>query len=145
MRHYTVETMRWNRFRTTYGDDYKLYVHFTVELTTNRLGIFRLNDDRLDRLKLIKQLSDINMSTKEITDYLNQNNIKTPKGLTDYPKLVWVTLFNTRSDDTLMMKSKKLLSHWCLYIGENTNDDVNKALNSGTKHEGITRRKFGYL
>ena len=77
----------------TYGDDYKLYVHFTVELTTNRLGIFRLNDDRLDRLKLIKQLSDSGMSTKEITDYLNQHNIKTPKGLTYYPKLVWMTLF----------------------------------------------------
>ena len=33
------------------------------------------------------------MSTKEITDYLNQHNIKTPKGLTYYPKLVWMTLF----------------------------------------------------
>ena len=51
-----------------------------------------MNDDRLDRLKLIKQLSDRRMSTEDITDYLNRNDIKTPKGLTYYPKLVWVTL-----------------------------------------------------
>ena len=87
-----LNQLRWNRFRMTYGDDYKLYVHFTVELTTNRLGIFRLNDDRLDRLKLIKHLLDSGMSNKEITEYLNRHNIKTPKGLAYYPKLVWVTL-----------------------------------------------------
>ena len=68
------------------------------------------------------------MPTKEITDYLNQNNIKIPKGLTHYPKLVWMTLFNTHSDDTPMMKSKELLSHWWLYIGESTNDDVKNSL-----------------
>ena len=62
------------------------------------------------------------MSTKEISDYLNQHNIKTPKGLTYYPKLVWVTLFKYKRrlqrefDDerikfteSLVVRSRKLL------------------------------------
>ena len=81
-----------------------------------------MNDDRLDRLKLIKQLSDRGMSTKEITEYLNYHNIKTPKGLTYYPKLVWVTLSKYKKrlqrefDDeqikfieSLVVRSRKLL------------------------------------
>ena len=81
-----------------------------------------MNDDRLDRLNLIKQLSDRGMSTKEITEYLNQHNIKTPKGLTYYPKLVWVTLFKYKrrlqrefnderinSTESLVVRSRKLL------------------------------------
>ena len=117
-----LNQLRWNRFRMTYGDDYKLYVHFTVELTTNRLGIFRLNDDRLDRLKLIKQLSDSGMSTKEITDYLNQHNIKTPKGLTYYPKLVWMTLFKYKrrlrrytNDEIQRVTESLVVQYWRKY------------------------------
>ena len=81
-----------------------------------------MNDDRLDRLKLIKHLSDSGMSNKEITEYLNRHNIKTPKGLAYYPKLVWATLmkykrrlqreFNDErinSTESLVVRTRKLL------------------------------------
>ena len=55
--------------------------------------MFGLDDYRLNRLKLIKSLSDEGMSTVEISEYLNYQNIQTPTGLSYYPKLVWMTLF----------------------------------------------------
>lgn len=41
-------------------------------------------------------LSNEGYSSKEISEYLNSQNIKTPKGLEYYPKLVWVSLFKYR-------------------------------------------------
>ena len=41
-------------------------------------------------------LSNEGYSSKEISEYLNSQNIKTPKGLDYYPKLVWVSLFKYR-------------------------------------------------
>lgn len=41
-------------------------------------------------------LSNDGYSSKEISEYLNSQNIKTPKGLEYYPKLVWVSLFKYR-------------------------------------------------
>ena len=113
---------RWNSFRIIYDDNYKLFFRYSCIIQTKRLGIFRLNDDRLDRLKWIKHLSDSGMSTKEISEYLNQHNIKTPRGLTYYPKLVWVTLFKykkrlqrefnderIKSTESLVVRTRKLL------------------------------------
>ena len=83
----------WNNFRIIYGDKYHLSFRYQALVQSKQLGVFGLDDYKLNRLKLIKSLSDDGMSTVEISDYLNQHNIKTPKGLTYYPKLVWMTLF----------------------------------------------------
>jgi len=108
----------WNSFRIIYGDKYKLFFRHSCTLQTKRLGIFGLNDDRLDRLKLIKQLADTGMSTVDITDYLNRHDIKTPKGLTYYPKLVWVTLSKYKkrlerndTDETLRHTESLVVAH----------------------------------
>jgi len=52
-----------------------------------------LGHHRLDKLELMNDLSNKGYSSKEISEYLNHNNIKTPKGLDYYPKLVWMSLF----------------------------------------------------
>ena len=41
-------------------------------------------------------LSKEGYSSKEISEYLNGQNIKTPKGFEYYPKLVWMSLFKYR-------------------------------------------------
>ena len=88
--------LRWNNLRITYGDNYKLFIRFNVLLETKRLSIIRLSEDRSQRLELMVRLSDEGYSNKEISDYLNRNNIRTPKGLKYYPSLVWSTLFKFR-------------------------------------------------
>ena len=43
-------------------------------------------------MKLIKSLSDEGKSSVEISDYLNGNNMRSPRGHQYTPKLVWMTL-----------------------------------------------------
>ena len=43
-------------------------------------------------MKLIKTLSDQGKSSVEICEYLNSNNMKSPRGYQYTPKLVWMTL-----------------------------------------------------
>ena len=51
-----------------------------------------MEQKRTDRLEFIKSLSDKGMNSVEISNYLNSNNMKSPKGLLYNPKLIWVTL-----------------------------------------------------
>ena len=81
----------WNRFRITYGE-YLFFIRFNVVVETKRLGIKNLSPYRLYRLELMDQLRSKGMSTKQISDFMNYNGIKTPKGLEYYPKLVWMSL-----------------------------------------------------
>jgi hypothetical protein len=66
---------------------------FEVKCTSQKLGIKRLNKVSEDKLKLMLMLSEeYGWDNRKITDFLNSNNIRTPKDLEYYPKLVWGTL-----------------------------------------------------
>ena len=66
---------------------------FEVKCKTQKLGIEPLNKTSEDKLKMIFVLSETyGWDNRKITDFLNSNNIRTPKGLEYYPKLVWGTL-----------------------------------------------------
>ena len=87
--------LRWNRFRITYSD-YRLFIRYNIIVETQRLSVVRIGQNRSDRLELMVRLSDEGYSNKEISEYLNRHNIRTPKGLEYYPNLVWSTLFKYR-------------------------------------------------
>jgi len=83
-----------------------------------------LEQKRSDRLELIKSMSDKGMSDKDISEYFNSNNIRSPKGCLYSPKLIWVTLkkYNKRlsrlkdfrivhSEENLCVVSSKNKSH----------------------------------
>ena len=72
--------------------------NISILFYTKSLSNVRLSDERLYRLNLIKSLSDMGLTTAEISDALNIRQIKTPRGLEYTPKIVWVTLkkFNDR-------------------------------------------------
>ena len=74
-----------------YGE-HKLFIKFNVVVETKRLSVYTLNPKRTDRLELIKTLSDKGFNSVKISDYLNERNLKSPKGHPYYPKLIWVTL-----------------------------------------------------
>ena len=81
----------WNNFRIIYGN-YKLFIKYRVVIETKKLSVFNLDPKRSNRLKLIKSLSDRGKSSVEISEYLNSNKMKSPRGHRYTPKLVWVTL-----------------------------------------------------
>lgn len=55
------------------------------------LSLNFLSQERTYRLSLIQSLNQKGMSDKEISKYLNENSIKTPRNLNYYPELVFVT------------------------------------------------------
>jgi len=64
-----------------------------VLIKTNRLGVFRIRNERLKRLELIYNLHKKGLSNKEISEHLNKNNLKTFRSNNVYtPKLIWMTL-----------------------------------------------------
>ena len=87
----------WNNLRITYGENYKLFIRFNILVETKRLSIIRLSEDRSRRLELMVRLSDEGYSNKEISEYLNRHNIRTPKGLEYYSNLVFGFAFLRQS------------------------------------------------
>jgi hypothetical protein len=79
----------WNKFRKIYGS-YRLYVKFQVIIETKQLSVKKVNPQREFKLKLIKSLSDVGWDTKRISNFLNNNKIKTFNGLRWTPKLVYM-------------------------------------------------------
>ena len=79
-----------------------------VLIETNRLGVFRIRNKRLKRLELIYSLHEKGLSNKEISEYLNNKNLKTFRTNDIYtPKLIWMTLkkYNIR----LLRKNDNIL------------------------------------
>tara|TARA_B100000809_G_C14653214_1_gene356734 strand:- start:56 stop:337 length:282 start_codon:yes stop_codon:yes gene_type:complete len=58
---------------------------------TLTLTVPRLSDDRLSRLHQIDDLYERGLNSREISDHLNQQGIKSPHGGSYTGKLVWVT------------------------------------------------------
>ena len=70
-----------------------MFFKFNVLVESKRLTVFRIGQNRLDRLELMKRLSEQGYSNKQISKYLNDRNIKTVRANKKYtPKDVWVGL-----------------------------------------------------
>ena len=106
---------QWNKFRITYSD-YKLFINFNVLIETNRLGVFRIRNERLKRLELIYSLYKKGLSNKEISEYLNNKNLKTFRTNNIYtPKLIWMTLKKYKIR-LLRNKDNIIQIKECLYV-----------------------------
>ena len=107
--------LQWNKFRITYSD-YKLFINFNVLIETNRLGVFRIGNKRLKRLELIYSLHKKGLSNKDISEYLNNKNLKTFRTNEVYtPKLIWMTLKKYKIR-LLRNKDNIIQIKECLYV-----------------------------
>ena len=81
-----------NRFRIT-DQILTFKFRFKFTLITKKLGVFSLNEDRFFRLELMNRLSEIGYSNKQISKFLNFNNIRKIRTDDQYTqKDVWVGL-----------------------------------------------------
>lgn len=62
-----------------------------IKVITKSLNIKDVSDDKEYRHQLIMDLHNDGYTDKEISDYLNNQNIKTPTGKDYYYELVFVT------------------------------------------------------
>ena len=107
--------LQWNKFRITYSE-YKLFLNFNVLIETNRLGVFRIRNERLKRLQLIYSLYKKGLNNKEISEYLNNKNFKTFRTNNIYtPKLIWMTLKKYKIR-LLRNKDNIIQIKECLYV-----------------------------
>ena len=85
-------------------------------IETNRLGVFRIRNERLKRLQLIYSLYKKVLSNKEISEYLNNKNIKTFRSKDIYTaKLIWMIL--KKYDIRLLRENDNILQiKECLYV-----------------------------
>lgn len=66
---------------------------FEVNCRFQSLGIFGLSEDRTQRLELMLLLQEnYKMNSVEISDFLNSNNIKTPRNKVYNHKIVWSSI-----------------------------------------------------
>ncbi len=85
-------------------------------IETNRLGVFRIRNERLKRLQLIYSLYKKGLSNKEISEYLNNKNFKTFRTNNIYtPKLIWMTLKKYKIR-LLRNKDNIIQIKECLYV-----------------------------
>tara|TARA_B100001063_G_C16406657_1_gene377454 strand:- start:150 stop:533 length:384 start_codon:yes stop_codon:yes gene_type:complete len=83
---------QWNRFKSTIFD-YKFYFRFQILIQTNKLGVFRIRNERLKRLELIYNFHKNGLTNKEICEYLTLRKLKTFRTKKEYtPKLIWGTI-----------------------------------------------------
>ena len=113
--HNPTNRSRWNKFRNTYSD-YKLFVNFNVTINTNKLSVFRIRNERLKRLEFIYSLYKKGLSNKEISEYLNNKNLKTFRTNNIYtPKLIWMTI---KKYKIRLLRNKEIIIQIkeCLYV-----------------------------
>ena len=85
-------------------------------IETNKLGVFHIRNERLKRLELIYSLHKNGLSNKDISEHLNNKNLKTFRTNDIYtPKLIWMTLKKfknrlMRNKDTIIQIKE------CLYV-----------------------------
>ena len=92
MHTYNHFCLQWNRFKSTIFV-YKFYFRFQIVIQTNKLGIFRIGNERLKRLELIYNLHTNGLTNKDICKYLSLRELKTFRTQKDYtPKLIWGTI-----------------------------------------------------
>jgi hypothetical protein len=66
---------------------------FEVNTRSQSLGIIGLSEDRTKRLELMLLLQEkYQMNSVEISDFLNSNNIKTPRNKIYNHKIVWSSI-----------------------------------------------------
>jgi len=97
--------LRWSKFKCTYLSQ-KTTLCFLVEIETRSLSICVLSDARIDRLTFLESLSEQGLSAKQIADYMNESNLKTPQGKYYYPELIFVTLAKFRRRKVRGIESK---------------------------------------
>ena len=115
--------LQWNRFKSTIFD-YKFYFRFQVIIQTNKLGVFRIGNERLKRLDLIYNLHKNGLTNIEICEYLSLKKLKTFRTKKEYtPKLIWGTIQKYKNR-LQRNKDKILFIRESLYVEKFRKDNI---------------------
>ena len=80
---------QWNKFRNIKCED--VDYGYDIKVVTQILTLKDIPEEQFKRLLLIETLYRKGLDSVQISDFLNNNHISTPTGLSYNPKLIWVT------------------------------------------------------
>ena len=82
--------LRWSNLEIIIQPSTKVFISNTLQILTDSLSLYFIEEKHKKLLDLIYDLSENqNLTSKEISDYLNDNGYKTVRGNSEfYPKLV---------------------------------------------------------
>jgi len=86
--------LRWSNLEIIIQPYTKVFISNTLQILTDSLSLYFIEENHKKLLDLIYDLSENqNLTSREISDYLNDNGYKTVRGNSEfYPKLVWMIL-----------------------------------------------------
>ena len=104
----------WNNLRLIYGN-YRIFVRFKFVVTSKILGMIGLRDFRLDRLKLMNDLSKQGYTYEQIAIKLNEIGLKKVRTKTAY----------TRKDVGMsLLKYRRRMERYSKFIIENISEEL---------------------
>ena len=87
-------------------------ITFQVKFTTKMLSINEIPNSFKRKHNIILDLHLKSYSNKEISQYLNDRNIKTPHGKDYYPSLIWSTIKKLKLRDKRLVHSPYELTNF---------------------------------
>ena len=112
--YFKINQLRLSRFKVSYPN-IQIYVENELEINTDSLTIVGMNKRRSDRIGLITDLHNKGLSNREITDYLNDNGLKTIIKNNEYNcNDVWSVIFKSKRRDKWKTDVSKNIGHWKL-------------------------------
>jgi len=91
-------------------------VKFDILLTSKSLSIDKLSDNKRVRHEIILDLHERGFSNKQISEYMNDRNIISPRGVEYYPSLIWVTLKKIKQREERLKVSDYSVGEFRFYI-----------------------------
>ena len=106
--------LRWSNLEIIIQPSTKVFISNTLQILTDSLSLYFIEEKHKKLLDLIYDLSENqNLTSKEISDYLNDNGYKTVRGNSEfYPKLVWMILKKYR------MRLRRIGKYEVIYLEE---------------------------
>ena len=95
-----------------------LIITFDVNLRTQVLSRFRKSKRFKDTHNLINQLHEEGMGNKEISNYLNSNNIKTPTGKDYTRQLIGMYFYKSRKIERRLKHSELKLTNIRFWVSD---------------------------
>ena len=95
-----------------------MIITFDVNLRTQVLSRFRKSKRFEDTHNLINQLHEEGVSNKEISNYLNSNNIKTPAGKDYTRQLIGMYFYKSRKIERRLKHSELKLTNIQFWVSD---------------------------
>ena len=94
---------------------------------THKCSTYGLSSNRIERLDLIRELSDSGMSNNDTAYYLNDRNLKTSNGKTYCGNLIWASVQKYNKRISRFQKADEIarIREWALRMKRSLNLMIN--------------------